>query len=452
MKKRLFGTDGIRAEANKYPLTAEMVQRIAVAYGNYLRAKQPDKKHTVLIGRDPRISSDMLFTAFASGLMSTGVDVIDAGVIPTSAASFLAKRFGLSGAVEITASHNPPEYNGIKFFDSQGKKFSKLQESSLELVIFNKFEMPRADSTSVGRLSDGRALVEAYKKFLESQGDYLSGLKIALDCANGAASYIAPEIFSALGAKVITFNSEPDGLNVNRGGATEAEFLSQKVVEEGADIGFCFDGDADRCVVIDETGKIYDGDDILALFSSNLPVGSKVVATVMSNFGLEKFLSSLGIELVRTDVGDRNVSEKLDEIGALVGGEQSGHIILKDKMETGDGILTALTVATLLKRLGKPASSVFPKFKRYPQILKNIKVKEKKPLSLLSHLQDAVEKANRMLSGRGRVLVRYSGTEPLIRLMAEAESDELAQQALSILEKAVFEEGIADDSSSSESP
>ncbi len=444
MSRKLFGTDGIRGIANKYPLTPEMVQKIGVAYGVYLNAKFPEEKHTIVAGKDTRLSSDMLKTALISGLTSTGVDIIDVGVVPTPAISFFIREGNLSGGVMVSASHNPYEYNGLKFFSKTGKKFSEAEEGGLELVIFNKYELPKAPPESIGRVFEGENLVESYEKHLESAGRYLAGLKIGLDCANGATFRIAPEVFKALGAKVFVFNAEPDGKNINENcGATSPDFLAKKVKDLNLHMGFAFDGDGDRCIAVDENGNVINGDLILGIMAAHYVQKNKdVVATVMSNMGLELFLQEMGITLHRTPVGDRFVSEKMDEVGALIGGEQSGHIIIKEFSETGDGILTAIVLASIVKSVKKPLSKVASLFKPLPQKLKNLKVKEKPPIEKLEELQNAIKSAENMLKGEGRILVRYSGTEPLLRIMVESKDEELIDSIFELIEEAVRKEGL----------
>ena len=443
-KRKLFGTDGIRGVANKYPLTPEVVQKIGLSYGVYLNAKYPEKRHAVVVGQDTRLSSDMIKSALISGLNSAGVDVIDAGVVPTPAVSYLIKQGDFSGGVMVSASHNPYYDNGLKFFNHLGKKFSEAEEGGLELVVFNKYELPRANPDEIGRVFEGENLVESYKKHLESAGRYLAGLKIGLDCANGATYKIAPEVFNALGAKVFTFNAEPDGKNINDGcGALHPEKLAKKVVELGLHLGFAYDGDGDRCVAVNEKGEIIDGDQLIALLALHYGDKSReVVSTVMSNAGLEKFLKEKGFRLHRTPVGDRFVAEKMDEVGAVVGGEQSGHLIVKEFSETGDGILTSVLVASIVKSLRKPASEVLNLFKPFPQKLRNLRVKEKPPIESLKKLQETIKWGEELLGDRGRILVRYSGTEPLIRLMVEAEEEGLIDEILNALEDAVRREGI----------
>ncbi|WP_457680955.1 phosphoglucosamine mutase [Thermovibrio sp.] len=445
VKKRLFGTDGIRGIANRFPLTPEMVQRIGLSYGVYLNSKFPGEKHAVVVGKDTRLSSDMIKSAFISGLTSAGVDVVDAGTIPTAGVSFLVREGGFSGGVMVSASHNPYEYNGLKFFNKEGKKFSEAEEGGLELVVFNKYELPKAEPSQIGRVFDGYNLVESYKKFLEGASRYLAGLKVGLDCANGATFQIAPEVFSSLGAKVFVFNAEPDGKNINEGcGALYPQFLERKVKELSLHVGFAYDGDGDRCVVVDETGRVVDGDRLIGLLAAHYSDRCKeVVATVMSNLGLEAYLERLGLKLHRTSVGDRFVSEKMEEVGALVGGEQSGHIILREFLPTGDGILTSLIVASILKSLRKPLSEVVSQIELFPQKLKNLKVKDKPPLESLENLQKALKEVEELLKDKGRVLVRYSGTEPLLRIMVEAKEPSLVDRVIEILERAVKEDGIA---------
>ncbi len=432
--------------ANRYPLTPEMVQKIGLAYGTYLNAKFPEKKHTVIVGKDTRLSSDMIKSAFISGLTATGVDVIDVGVVPTPAISFFVDKGDFSGGVMVSASHNPYEYNGLKFFNQEGEKFSEAEEGGLELVIFNKYELPRANSNEIGRVFDGYNLIEMYKKHLESTGRYLAGLKIGIDCANGATFQIAPDVFNALGAKVFTFNAEPDGKNINeRCGALHPEFIAQKVRELHLHMGFAYDGDGDRCIAVDEEGNVIDGDKLIAILAAHFSDRSKeVVATVMSNLGLEKFLKGMGMNLHRTPVGDRYVAEKMREVGAVVGGEQSGHIIVREFGKTGDGILTSVLIASIVKSLKKPMSEIFKGIETFPQKLENVRVKEKPPLESLENLQRTKKEVERELSGRGRIVIRYSGTEPLLRIMVEAESEELIDRVIGKILQAVREDRIVE--------
>ena len=447
VKRKLFGTDGIRGIANKYPLTPEMVQKIGLAYGTYLNAKFPDRKHTVVVGKDTRLSSDMIKSAFISGLTATGVDVIDVGVVPTPAISFFVDKGEFSGGVVVSASHNPYEYNGLKFFNQEGEKFSEAEEGGLELVVFNKYELPRANPDEIGRVFDGYNLIEMYKKHLESAGRYLAGLKIGIDCANGATFQIAPDVFNALGAKVFTFNAEPDGKNINDGcGALHPEFIAQKVRELHLHMGFAYDGDGDRCIAVDEEGNVVDGDKLIGILAAHFGNKSnEVVATVMSNLGLEKFLKGMGMNLHRTPVGDRYVAEKMKDVGAVVGGEQSGHIIVREFGKTGDGILTSVLIASIVKSLKKPMSEIFKGIEKFPQKLENVRVKEKPPLESLENLQKAKEEVERELSGRGRIVIRYSGTEPLLRVMVEAESEELIDRVIRKILQAVREDGIVEE-------
>ncbi len=444
-KKKLFGTDGIRGIANKFPLTCEMIQKMGISAGCYLKAKYPDTEYTVVIGKDTRASSDMVITALISGLLSTGVDVVYLGTTTTPSISFMVKNHSLSMGIMVSASHNPAEYNGIKFFNKKGEKFSEKEEASLELIIFNKYELPKVPSLEVGQVFDGRGYLETYIKFLEESGVYLAGLKIAIDCANGAAFMIAPEVFRSLGAKVFVYNTEPDGLNINKGcGATYPEFIAQKVKELRADVGFALDGDADRCIAVDETGGVVDGDLIIGLFSDYYGEGKPVVATVMSNLGLENYIKSQKREFYRTSVGDRSVAEKMEEVGAVIGGEQSGHIIYKKGMETGDGVLTALLLASTLKKTGKSFSELVSLFDRYPQELVNLKVSEKKPIDNLGHVKEAISCGEEILKDKGRILVRYSGTEPKVRIMVEAEDKNLIEKVMGIVVEAFNREGIVE--------
>jgi phosphoglucosamine mutase len=446
VKRKLFGTDGIRGIANRYPLTPEMVQKIGISYGVYLNAKFPERKNTVVVGKDTRLSSDMIKSALISGLTSAGVDVIDVGVVPTPAVSFFIDKGSLYGGVMVSASHNPYEYNGLKFFNEKGKKFSEAEEGGLELVVFNKYELPRADSDNIGRVFDGYNIVDAYKKHLESAGRYLAGLRIGIDCANGATFQIAPEVFNSLGAKVFTFNAEPDGKNINdECGALYPEFIAEKVRELNLDMGFAYDGDGDRCIAVDEKGNVIDGDKIIGLLAMHYSSMSKdVVATVMSNVGLELFLKERGLNLHRTPVGDRFVAEKMEEVGALIGGEQSGHIIVREFGKTGDGILTSVLIASIVKSLRKPMSEVFDLFKLYPQKLVNVRVKKKIPLENLESLQKVLKEVEEELKDRGRIVLRYSGTEPVLRVMVEADSEELIEKIINRIVEAIKSEGITE--------
>jgi len=443
-KRKLFGTDGIRGVVNRFPLTPEMVQKIGMATGYYLKAKFPERRPTVIVGMDTRNSSPMICTALISGLTSVGVDVIDLGITTTPSVSFAVKESDALMGIVVSASHNPFQYNGLKYFGTNGKKFSELEEASLELVIFNKYELPKSSPEEVGRLFNGENLKLDYVRMIEEAGKRLSGLRVALDCGNGATYLLAPKIFRDLGAEVFEFGTEPDGFNINREcGATNPEFLSEKVMETKADIGFSYDGDGDRCIAVDERGNIVDGDQIIALLASHFRE-KRVVATVMSNIGLELFLRSRGIELLRVPVGDRNVSEKMDEVGSTIGGEQSGHVIVKSFMETGDGILTSILVSSIVRESGKRLSELVSEMRKYPQKLKSLKVKEKKEIERLKRVKRSVEEAEKLLGDRGRVLLRYSGTEPVIRIMVESEDEKLIDRAMEGIIKALEEEGLID--------
>jgi phosphoglucosamine mutase len=443
-RRKLFGTDGIRAVAGRFPLTPEMVQRIGMSLGVYLKAKRPDKEHTVLIGKDTRASSDMIESAIASGLTAVGVDVVRAGVLPTPGVSCIVKERGFSAGVAISASHNPPEYNGLKFFNENGKKFSEREEAGLELVIFGKYELPRVEGENVARVMAGEHYLDLYEKHLESNGRYLAGLKIGVDCANGATFQVAPKVLKSLGAKVYVFGAEPNGKNINIDcGSTHPEFIADKVKAYGLDMGFAFDGDGDRCIAVDEKGKVVDGDKIMALFALWYERKSReVVGTVMSNMGLEVFLRERGFNFHRTPVGDRFVAEKMEEVGAVVGGEPSGHVIVKELEETGDGIMTAVLIASIVKSERKPLSHLVSGVKLFPQKLKNVKVKEKPRIETLSNLSSAIRKCEKTLKGKGRVLVRYSGTEPFLRIMVEAEDANLIEPLIETIENGARRDGI----------
>ena len=440
-KRKLFGTDGIRGIANEFPLTPEMVQKIGIATGHYLKAKFPEKRHAVIVGKDTRNSSDMIASSLIGGLTSVGIDVIDVGITTTPSISFIVKDTSASSGIMVSASHNPFQYNGLKFFNSEGRKLSELEEASLELVIFNKFELPKVKPKEIGRVFDGSRLIDSYVKFITKSAYSLSGLKIAIDCSNGATFQLAPSIFKNLEAETFVFEAEPDGFNINKDcGATNPDFISEKVLESKADMGFAYDGDGDRCIAVDEKGNIIDGDNILAIFAKYFRE-KKVVATIMSNMGLELSLASKGIKLIRTSVGDRNVFEKMEEIGSRIGGEQSGHVILRDFLDTGDGILTSVVLASIVKETGIRLSEL-AKLEKFPQKIKNLKVTEKRDIKTLKKVQNSLDEANKLLKDEGRIVIRYSGTEPLVRIMVEARDETLMEKVIAKIVKAFRDEGL----------
>ena len=429
---RLFGTDGVRGIANK-ELTCELAFDLGRA-GAYVLT-ETKQKPKILIGKDTRISCDMLESALCAGLTSVGADVYLAGVVTTPAIAYLVKSQGFDAGVMISASHNPYEFNGIKFFNSQGFKLSDQIEDRIEDIILNKKwdEVPHAQFDAIGRVNRVD-LKKNYQEYLKStlNGANFRGLKIVIDCANGAAYKIAPEVFKELGAEIVVINNQPDGTNINKNcGSTHLKALQEEVVKNKADFGIAYDGDADRTLFVDEESNIVDGDKIMLLLAQNLKQQGKLqrntlVVTVMSNMGLFVAAKELGIELEVTKVGDRYVLEKMLEGGYSIGGEQSGHIILLDYATTGDGILTSLQLTKLIKERGKKLSELAKIMKVYPQVLVNAKVENgKKDLYLKDPvILETIKKVEEKLNGRGRVLIRPSGTEPLVRVMIEGEDYE----------------------------
>jgi phosphoglucosamine mutase len=439
MTRKYFGTDGIRGVANSTPMTAGMALQVAMAAAHVLQEvtgvdNESGDKNRVVIGKDTRLSGYMLEQAMAAGFVAMGMDVIRTGPIPTPAVARLTTTLRADIGVMISASHNPYTDNGIKLFGSDGYKLSDEIEARIEALIEQDMEefLPKPDFIGKARQMDDSAgrYVEYIKRGFPRDRT-LEGMKIVVDCAHGAAYKVAPQVLWELEAEVVAIGNNPNGRNINDGyGATATENLQQKVIEEKADIGIALDGDADRLIVIDEKGKIIDGDQILGL----LAVAKKeqdflqggVVATVMSNLGLERFLQSQKIAFTRTPVGDRYVVEEMRRSGFNIGGEQSGHIILNDFSTTGDGLLAALQVLSVLKDKQKPVSEVCHVFDPLPQLLKNVRYEKGKPLEEKT-VQSAIKGAEEKLNGSGRLLVRASGTEPLIRVMAEGDDPALVE-------------------------
>ncbi len=423
---KYFGTDGIRGIANRdiTPLTA---LKLGQAAGCILTREKYDRP-VVLIGRDTRISGDMIESALTAGLTSTGCDVLLGGVIPTPGVPFLARSLKLDYSMVITASHNPMEDNGIKCFTSQGYKLLSHQEEEMETLMDqglpDDFDAPVAEK--IGKIMPLPDPLERYRLFVQNLApERLDGLSVALDCANGSTHRVALEILSNLGARVVAINTHPTGTNINyRCGATNPELLQTLMKGGGFDAGFAFDGDGDRVIAIDEMGQILDGDHILNMFAlfgqqRGLLNTKTVVATVMSNLGLEKSLSRAGIRLLRSDVGDKNVVKMMVEENAVLGGEKSGHIIFLEDSTTGDGIITALHILTLLKQSRRCLSSFRGEMTLYPQVLRNVKVKDKQAVMDSEKFNDYIRDITREMGESFRILVRPSGTESLIRVMAE---------------------------------
>jgi phosphoglucosamine mutase len=423
--RKFFGTDGIRGLTNQIPMTVEVAMRVGMAAGaHFLRG---DHKHRVVIGKDTRLSGYMLENALVAGFTSVGMDVVQVGPMPTPAIAMLTRSMRADLGVMLSASHNPYYDNGIKLFGPDGYKLSDEDETQIELLLAQN--PPLADPAHIGRakrIEDARGrYIHAVKQSLP-ESVRLDGLRIVLDCANGAAYNSAPTVFWELGADVVAIGTSPNGININdKCGSTAPALLQETVVASGADIGIALDGDADRLIVVDEKGKIVDGDQIMALIGASWArqgrlKGGGVVATVMSNLGLERFLEGEGLRLERTKVGDRYVLERMKEGGFNVGGEQSGHMILSDYATTGDGTLAGLQVLAELVAANKPASELLHQFDPVPQLLKNVRFSGGKPLDD-AKVQAAIAEGEAALAGRGRLVIRPSGTEPLIRVMAEAD-------------------------------
>jgi phosphoglucosamine mutase len=433
MTRKLFGTDGIRGTANIDPMTAEMALKLGMAAGRHFT--RGEHRHMVVIGKDTRLSGYLLEPALTAGFIAVGMDVVLLGPLPTPAVAMLTRSLRADLGVMISASHNAYQDNGIKLFGPDGFKLSDEDEIEIEHKMFNGLEAYRVGSDHLGkakRLDDAVGRYIEYAKSSFPRGLRLDGLKIVVDCANGAAYKVAPTVLWELGAEVIPVAVSPDGFNINKDcGSLHTQTLQTQVVAHGAHLGIALDGDADRLVLCDEKGTVIDGDQVMGLIGLTLAksgklTGGGIVATVMSNMGLEKHLAGHGLHLHRTNVGDRYVLERMRRDGFNVGGEQSGHIILSDHSTTGDGLVAALQVLAALVESGRPASQVLHLFDPFPQVLKNVRVAGKPDAVLaLDGVQAAIAAGEARLNGTGRVLIRKSGTEPLIRVMAEGEDKAL---------------------------
>lgn len=437
---RLFGTDGVRGIANE-KLTSKMAYDLGRAGAFCLTDEVHNAK--ILIGKDTRVSGDMLESALVAGICSAGADAVVACTLPTAAIAYLTRHSGYDAGVVISASHNTVEYNGIKFFNSNGYKLADEIEDRIEAIILQDAEeIPQPTGKKIGRRVRLKKAAQDYIDFVvESTDVSLEGLKVVLDCANGAASEVAPWIFKLLGAEVIPYYNLPDGTNINENcGSTHPDQLSRLVSELGADIGLAFDGDADRLIAVDEHGNIVDGDKIMTICAMDMKrrgvlKKDTVVATVMSNMGMEMTLKENGIKLVRSDVGDRYVLEEMIKDGYNLGGEQSGHVIFLDQNTTGDGILTGVALMSVMKRENKPLARLARKVQIYPQVLVNAVVKEerKHDYNKDEEILTAMKELENEFAGQGRVLIRTSGTEPLVRVMIEGKDKEaITKQAVSI--------------------
>lgn len=429
--RRLFGTDGVRGLANTDPMTADTAMRIGMAAGHsFIRG---DHRHTVVIGKDTRLSGYLIEPALTAGFISVGMDVVLVGPIPTPGIAMLTRSLRADLGVMISASHNPYHDNGIKLFGPDGYKLSDAIESNIEAMIEGDLSSARVESAKLGRakrLDDAAGRYIEFTKATFPRGLRLDGLKIVVDCAHGAAYKIAPAVFWELGAQVIKVGVEPDGFNINHQcGSLHPDRMREMVVSHNAHLGLALDGDADRVLLCDEHGNMIDGDQVLGVIASQWKNegqldGGGVVATVMSNLGLERYLGSIGLNLKRTNVGDRYVVEEMKSGGFNLGGEQSGHIILGRHATTGDGIIAALQVLAALVQSGKPASETIKVFATVPQLLKNVRLRDgvsADAVLALAPVKDAISAVEHRLIGKGRLLIRKSGTEPLIRIMAEGD-------------------------------
>jgi phosphoglucosamine mutase len=430
--QRLFGTDGVRGVANAEPITSETAMRLGRALAHVY--KNPRGRHRrILIGKDTRLSGYMLETAMASGICSMGVDVWLVGPLPTPGIAFLTRSMRADAGVVISASHNPFEDNGIKFFSREGFKLEDETERRIEELVFDSAAITsfRASGADIGKAARIDDAIGRYLVFLKScvpRTLTFENLKVVIDCANGAGYKVGPDVLEEMGAEVTALAVDPDGININDGcGAVHPQKLRETVLATGAQVGIALDGDGDRLMMVDERGELFDGDDAMALLGVRLAAAGKlnantVVSTVMSNFGLERALNQAGVKLVRTEVGDPAVVREMRANSYNLGGEQSGHVIFMDHSTTGDGLITALMVLTVMAETGLPLSELRA-MRRVPQVLENVRVRERVPLTEMPEVQRLIAGAERKLAGSGRLLVRYSGTEMLARVMVEGEDE-----------------------------
>ena len=428
-QKKLFGTDGIRGLAGKYPLDSKTVQKIGFAAGYILGSSKNSK---FIVGMDTRKSGTKIASLLSKALCAYGANVWSVGVVPTPAVAFLVKKNKAQAGVVISASHNPYKDNGIKFFGPDGKKLSDEKEAQIEKLIFDN--TPTINKKNKGKIVNKKSIVEQYIEFILKTAKNkikTTGKLIVIDCAHGAASKIAPVIFKKLGFKVVALNATPNGVNINKNcGALHPQNLAKEVLKHKAHCGFAFDGDSDRVIAVDEKGIVRDGDHIIAVLANNLKQMGKlsnniVVATVMANLGFMKAMRKAGIKVISAKVGDRYVREAMDSSGAVLGGEQSGHFILSEYLSTGDGILSALQILVALSLSSKTFSELCSLVEKYPQVLLNVPVAKRVPLEKLVDTALAIENVNKQLKGDGRVLVRYSGTENLLRVMIEGKEENI---------------------------
>ncbi|MCR9149934.1 MAG: phosphoglucosamine mutase [Rhodobacteraceae bacterium] len=443
MTRKLFGTDGVRGRANTHPMTAETALKLGAAAGRFFRTDGKNG-HRVVIGKDTRLSGYMLETALTAGLTSAGMNVLLLGPVPTPAVGFLTRSMRADLGIMISASHNPAADNGIKFFGPDGFKLSDGAEAEIESLL--EGPVAAVEPSDIGRakrIDDGRGRYVEYCKTTFSGRGTLSGLKVVVDCAHGAAYRAAPEVLWELGADVVPLGTAPNGSNINdRCGSTHPQAAAEAVVAHGADLGICLDGDADRVILIDETGHVADGDQIMALFAARWAEtgrlrGGALVATVMSNLGLERFLEGRGLRLERTAVGDRYVVERMRAGGFNLGGEQSGHIVMTDHATTGDGLMAGLQFLAAMVETGARASTLARQFETVPQMLKNVRYGAGSNPLAAEAVQAVIAAAEARVAGSGRILIRKSGTEPLVRVMGECEDEGLLAEVVDEIVAAV---------------
>jgi phosphoglucosamine mutase len=436
MTRKLFGTDGVRGTANSYPMTAEMALKLGAAAGRFFR-RDGSTAHRVVIGKDTRLSGYMLENALTAGLTSTGMNVLLLGPVPTPAVGFLTRSMRADLGVMISASHNPHYDNGIKFFGPDGFKLSDAAEAEIEAMVEGEISLAKPENIGrAKRIDDAVGRYEEYAKTTFPQGLRLDGLKVVIDCANGAAYKAAPEVLWELGAEVIPVGVSPNGKNINdRCGSTYTQTAAEAVVAHGAHVGISLDGDADRVMILDETGRVADGDQIMALLAGHWSdlgrlKGGTLVATVMSNLGLERFMTARGLRLERTAVGDRYVVEAMRRGGFNLGGEQSGHIVMTDYATTGDGLIAGLQFLAEMARSGRAASDLVRQFETVPQMLKNVRYAAGKEPLKADSVRAVIAAKTEAIAGKGRILIRKSGTEPLIRVMAECEDEAMLRDVV----------------------
>ena len=445
---RLFGTDGARGVANT-EISCTLAMDIGRAAAMVVARDRAVKRPVFLLGHDTRISHGMLCSALAAGLCSVGADVITLGTVPTPAVAYLVANSDADAAIMLSASHNPYEFNGIKIFGADGFKLTDEEEEEIEAIVLDHaMEYDLKSNADLGTIRNGEEMVERYIDHIASsvQGD-LSGIKIAADCANGSASATAAKIFGKLGAQVTILNDQPDGININENcGSTHIAALGEYVKKNGYDVGVAFDGDADRCLAVDENGELVDGDKLIAIFAQRMKQEGRLandtaVVTVMSNIGFFKFAEQAGIHVEKTGVGDRYVLQNMLENGHLIGGEQSGHIILREYMTTGDGQLTAVQLLDAMKKVGRTLSQIASLMRVYPQVLLNVRGDREKLKALKGDpsLQKRQQELEEQMQGNGRILVRPSGTEPVVRIMVEGPEEKMIMDIAKAMEQTIIE-------------